>query len=312
MEKPQTMRHLPHRAARYLPAALLVVGLGALAGCGSDEPPPSFAPLHYDYLSRFQLNVASLQVVDNAPPGSVPGDISGAAPTPPDQALQRMANDRLAAAGTAGTAIFSIDRASILHAPGGTLEGEMDVHLDIVLPSGQHAGLAEAKVTRSYKPDDSSGNADSPTALYTITSQMMNDMNVELEMQIRGSLKDWLVDAGGAPIAGAIQQQSLDAPGAEGSVPPPATPATPAATANPATPGIPAVPAASAPAAPPAAAPPPAAPAVPDAIFPTGGGDAAEPAPAVPAAPQPKSPQPGFLHLPSGAAGSTGAAPTGN
>jgi len=315
---------LLRQTAACVPAAFLALSLTALSGCDSGDAPANFAPLHYEYLSRFQLNVASLQIVDNAPPGTVPGDISGRSPTPPDQALQQMAHDRLAAAGSAGTAIFSIDQASILHAPGGTLQGSMDVHLDITLPNGQHAGFAEAKVTRAYKPDDASGDADSPAALYTITTQMMNDMNVELELQVRRSLRDWLVDAGGTPVGGAIQQQTLGAPGAPDAAPPvgmvagapvvagapPATdmtnapmsqaaqseiaPAAPTDTAAAQQPAAPAVPAA------------PAAPAVPDAIFPTGAGGDSTATTAAPApAPQQMSPKPGVLRLPSGSSTAT-------
>jgi hypothetical protein len=247
-----------------------------------------------------------LSIVDNAPPGSTPGDISANAPTSPDQALQQMAHDRLAAAGSTGTAIFTIDQASILHQPGGTLTGEMDVHLDIVLPNGQHAGYAEAKVTRDYTPQDSSGDADSPAALYALTTQMMQDMNVELELQIRRSLGDWLVDAGGAPVAGAIQQQTLGAPGAP--TPDAATPdavaGTPADAATPATDTTPAAPPVqppAPPAPPPAPAPPPTPPApassMPDAIFPTGI-PGTESTPAAPPAAQQLSPQPGYLHVP--------------
>ncbi|MBS4076432.1 hypothetical protein KGY14_14675 [Ameyamaea chiangmaiensis] len=308
----------------------------SLSACGGDDAPTQFAPLHYDYLSRFQLNVGAVQVVDNAPPGTTPGDVSGRAPTPPDQALQQMAHDRLAAAGTAGTAIFSIDQASILHQPGGMLNGAMDVHLDIVRPDGQHAGFAEAKVTRDYKPDSSGGDTDSKAALYTLTQQMMNDMNVELELQIRRSLSGWLVDAGGTPVGGAIQQQTLGAPGSGVVAPVAATPgldmptvATPdiqtptietptVATPDIASPDV--TPMAASPA-PTAAAPAPApattatsaAPSVPDAIFPTGGGDTDTTSGASPAAsPAPTaktlSPKPGYLSVPSHA--TTGTAPS--
>ncbi|MBB2203896.1 hypothetical protein [Gluconacetobacter takamatsuzukensis] len=272
----------PSRRAARLPMLLLLAcPLLPLAAC-SDTPPPNFAPMRYDYLPVLRLNVATINTVDNGQPGSVPGDISGRAPTPPDQALQHMAADRLMAAGSTGGATFTIDRASILHQPGGTLEGQMDVHLDVTSPNGQRQGYAEAHVRRTFSStaSDSDGNADSPANLYSITSQMMKDMNVELEFQVRHHLNDWLVDTAGTTPS-AIQQQQLGLPG----TPDPAAVAAPAAAA-----AAPAVPAA-APAAPPA----PAVPSEPNAIFPTGGPEAAP-------APRMKSPQPGYLTLPPGTA----------
>ena len=148
-------------------------------------------------------------MADHATPGAVPGDESANAPIPPDQALTQMAQQRLVAAGQSGSALFTIDHASIVHEPGGTLAGKMDTHLDIQSSTGQQVGEVEAHVTRSMKPDLSKGDADSRANLYEITRQMMQDMNVELEFQIRNRLKDWLVDAGGMPTASAIQTESL-------------------------------------------------------------------------------------------------------
>ncbi|GBQ29244.1 hypothetical protein ACLRDC_09990 [Gluconacetobacter sacchari] len=273
----------PSRRAARLPLLLLLAcPLLPLAAC-EDTPPPTFAPMRYDYLPVLRLNVATINTVDNGQPGSVPGDISGRAPTPPDQALQHMAADRLMAAGSTGTATFTIDRASILHQPGGTLAGQMDVHLDVSSPNGQRQGYAEAHVRRTFgsSATDSDGNADSPANLYALTSQMMKDMNVELEFQIRHHLADWLVDTAGTTPS-AIQQQQLGLPGAADAAAPPAT----ATAASPAP-----------------------VPSEPNAIFPTGGpvdtGGTAAPTP------QAKSPPPGYLTLPPGTASSPPAASSG-
>jgi hypothetical protein len=62
--------------------------------------------------------------------------------------------------------------------------------------------------------------------LYDMTRQMMDAMNVELEYQIRRSLRDWLAPANVAPAA--VQRQPLETPNAPpgpapatGAVPPP-------------------------------------------------------------------------------------------
>jgi hypothetical protein len=298
----------PSRRAVRLPLLLLLAcPLLPLAACDDDTPPQTvFAPMRYDYLPVLHLNVGTITTVDNGRPGSVPGDMSGRAPTPPDQALLRMATDRLMAVGSAGSAVFTIDTASILHMPGGRLDGELDVHLDIVTANGQRAGYAEAHVHRSLTPassDDDGGNAGSPADLYTLTSQMMKDMNIELEFQIRHHLADWLVDTG--TTANAVQQQSLGLPGATpdvtatpavatvpaGAAPDSAATSTPDVTppASVATPAPAPAPAAPAPAAPVSSGP--------DAIFPTGApGGTDNPAPA----PRTLSPPPGYLTPPPG------------
>lgn len=272
------------RVQKFLRFGSLCLTLGAtaplLTACGDSEP-QSFAPLDYSYLSKMHLNVAHLEVIDTAPPGSTPGDISGKAPTSPQQALEQMARNRLVASGSEGNGMFTITKASILHAPGGTLLGELEAHVDLSAPSGGRAGYALAHITRSLNP----GNKDpeSPAVLYDLTSQMMQDMNVELEFQIKKSLHDWLVDASGAPLQGAVQQQDIgpNAPLAAPSVTAENAPVAPAATS----PSLPSTPV--------AAAATETKPQEPDAIFPLGDGTGS-------ATPKVKSPKAGVLTLPAG------------
>lgn len=263
----------------------------ALTACGDSEP-QSFAPLDYAYLSKMHLNVAHLEIVDSAPSGSVPGDISGKAPTTPQQALEQMARDRLIASGSEGSGTFTITKASILHAPGGTLLGELEAHIDVSAPAGGRAGYALARITRSLNPGDK--DPESRSVLYDLTSQMMQDMNVELEFQIKKSLHDWLVDASGAPLQGAIQQQDIGpktavaAASASSAVAPSITTAN-APVASTAPGSVSGMPSGGS-----TASATRTAPQEPDAIFPLGDDATA------PAAPAAKSPQPGVLSLPSG------------
>lgn len=273
-----------------------------IAGCSSsDNAMTAFPPYQYGYLNQIHLNVATMQVADHAAPGSVPGDESAKAPIPPDQALTQMAQQRLVAAGQSGSAVFTIDGASIVHEPGGTLNGKMDTHLDIQSSTGQQMGEVEAHVTRSMKPDLSKGDADSRANLYEITRQMMQDMNVELEFQIKNKLKDWLVDAGGMPTAAAIQTESLGGSAAasssstdtgSGAVTTSAAPAS----STPATPTAPAAATETAPASASAQAPS-AETSEPNAIFP--GGVADDATDAASTAVKARSPAAGYLKAPS-------------
>ncbi len=245
---------------------LFLVFASLLAACADDTPPPpqTFAPLQYGYLTKLRLNVGAIQVQDRSLPVS-PQDIASSSPVIPAQALQQMARDRLFAAGTQGQANFVIDQASIIRGPGGGLSGRLAVHLDLTDDHGVRSGFAAAQVSRQYVPGSDPEN---PTAaLYNLTRQMMDSMNVELEFQIRHSLGAWLVAPGSVPAP--VVAQPLDVPGT-----PPAVPAPPPLP----------------PAAPDGQAPTP----VPPAPDENGYVD-----PAAPPPPPQMSPPPGYLHLPS-------------
>jgi hypothetical protein len=253
---------------------LLAAGL---AGCGEDEPPvvQNFAPLHYEYLPKLQLNVGSIDVQDRSQPAG-PEDVAASSPAVPAQVLARMAHDRLFAAGTSGVGTFVIDQASILRQPNGTLDGTLAAHLDITSGAGAKVGFAEMRVARQYAPG--SDPQDERAELYSLTRQMMDDMNVEVEYQLRRTLKPWLVTGGAVPAP--VSAVPLAPPGA-------ATPGVAAPALPPATP--PTEPPTGAPQLSPQSAEPP--PASSD-----GYQD-----PALPPPPQPMSPPPGYLTLPPGA-----------
>ncbi len=244
----------------------------ALAACGDDTPPPapqSFAPLHYDYLPKLRLNVGQVSVQDHSLPVG-PQDVAASSPAVPAQALAQMARDRLFAAGTEGVANFVIDQASIVRGPGGALDGQLAVHLDLVTAGGARAGYAEARIARQHVPG--SDPEDQSANLYELTRQMMDGMNVELEYQMRRSLRAFMLS--GAAVPAPVTAQPLGTPGA---------PPIPAAVAVPPPPALP--------------------PAVPEGMrAPTpldGYQDPAEPPP--PPSPPQMSPPPGYLQPPPGA-----------
>lgn len=186
-----------------------------LAGCGGDgRPEPVFRQPSYSYLTPLRINVGQIRVEDHVPPPTGPNDLGPSSPLSPDQALKQMAQDRLVAAGSSGTAVFTIDQASITGQQGGALDGALAVHLDIVSNGGGHAGYAEAHVSRQFVPGSNSDNDGVKAELYNLTTQMMQDMNVEFEFQLRRTLGDWMLDASGAPVAASVEQQSLTGPGA--------------------------------------------------------------------------------------------------
>lgn len=184
---------------------LLLLAPLALVSCGEDEPlRRDFPPLHYDYLTKLRLNVGNVELSPPPPPG--PTDAIN--PAPPAQALLQMAQDRLAPGGSSGRAVFVIDQAVIAQISNG-LEGALAVHLDIISPEGTRAGFAEARVSRRAVGI----GRDLRGALYDMTRQMMDDMNVEFEFQVRRSLRDWLQEATTAPLPAPVEEQTLPTPG---------------------------------------------------------------------------------------------------
>ncbi len=177
-----------------------------LAACGGDDgPAPSFGPLRSDFLTPLRLDVASVEVGD-AP---APGPLDAQNPSPPGPALRQLGQDRLAAGGTAGRAVFTIDKATV-NRLGESLEGVMAAHLEIFGADGAPVGVAEAQVTRRVAGVGGRGSL--RLALYEVTRLMLADMNVELEFQVRKSLRAFLQAAETAPGPAPVEKQDLAVP----------------------------------------------------------------------------------------------------
>ena len=197
------------RTLLMLAALLLPVGL---AGCGaSDQPPMSYPPVSYDYLTKMRLNVASVDIDDSLAPSSDPRDVTRFAPIKPIDALRQMGQDRLVAQGSTGRAVFVIDQASIQQNRD-RYDGRMTAHLDVSTADGTRSGYAEARVERSSAFTNDGPNA-TRAALNNLITQMMADMNVEFEFQVRRSLKSYLTTTTPiAPAPAAIETEDLGAP----------------------------------------------------------------------------------------------------
>ena len=172
--------------------SFVLIGLVCLAGCGGDETPlpEVYAPLTYAYLRTLHLNVATVDVVDHSAPASSQ-DVTAQDPVQPGQVLAQMARDRIFPAGTSGRAEFVVDAASITRNDDNVLTGQMAAHVDVVNGAGARVGYAEARVSRQHVPGSDPENMQNN--LYDLTRQMMDNMNVELEFQIRRTLGAFLV-----------------------------------------------------------------------------------------------------------------------
>ncbi len=209
-----TLRLSPRRAV------LLGSVLLGLAGCGGgDDPPRAYAPLTYDYLPRMELQVSAVEIDDSWAPKADVREVGNLAPTPPVEALRRMAHDRLGAGGPPGRAVFVIDDASIVQVRD-QYQGRFVVHLDVMSSDGTRTGYAEARVTRSQTIERDTPNAQR-AELAAMVDKMMSDMNVEFEFQVRRSLRGFMMgSAPVAPLPKPIQTETLSAPKPEPEAPP--------------------------------------------------------------------------------------------
>ena len=210
-------RRWPERAPATRRRALLTLpwlGVALLAACVEATPASTdFRPLNFDYLTKLRLSVAIIDVENAAVPKTIAGGqhVEALAPVQPADALRQMAQERLIPAGGGGRAVFVIDDASIIQTAN-RFEGNLQVHLDIGTADGTNSGYAEARVSRTRTIVDDSADA-ARAALYELVRQMMDDMNVEFEFQVRRSLRDYLQSGSEtAPPPAPVQQQDLSVP----------------------------------------------------------------------------------------------------
>ncbi|MBV9655992.1 MAG: hypothetical protein JOZ42_15670 [Acetobacteraceae bacterium] len=195
---------LPRRVLLAMPPLL-----GVAACTGGREPPltspgTNFPALSYEYLTPIRLKVATVDVENQFVPS--PGDLGRFSPAPPDAVLAQMGRTRLGAFGAEGRAAFVILDASLTRA-GDSYFGNFAVELD-VYTGADRAGFAQARVTRSRTIDPTTPR---DAALYALTRDLMDGMNVEFEYQVRQSLRDWIATVPDA-TAPQIEQQELAPP----------------------------------------------------------------------------------------------------
>lgn len=198
------------------------------AACATGGPPePEFPPppLDFGYLVPLRLNVAEVRIEQRYQPSGQPPEVGQFAPVPPVAALRRMAEQRVFAGGTQGVATFIIQDASIRarRVPGQSMfsgdgeryDGSMMVRLEVRGGEPEASGYATAQVRRSVSLPEKPSAAERRRVLDTMVRQMMADMNVEFEYQVRQNLKDWLQSPEAAPAPPPVQQEDLTTPGSQ-------------------------------------------------------------------------------------------------
>jgi len=192
-------------------AVISISALGAvgLAGCDTPPPRPRTPELTYAHLGRFRLDVARIDVVSTFKPPFTAPNVEHLMPVSPEQVMRRWAADRLVATGTPGrTAQFVIEDAKVTDTklpatPGlrGTFttdqsdryDASFAARLRIRAERGDlREGEASAWATRSRTVPENITVNGREQVWFELVEATMNDLNAELDRQIRANLSQFL------------------------------------------------------------------------------------------------------------------------
>ncbi|PHI95126.1 hypothetical protein BG621_07910 [Parasaccharibacter apium] len=202
--------------SRLWPCLALLFGLALLTGCAHDEGNETFPKADYSYLPPLNLNVSQITITSQIQPNY--DDLTARSPNNPESDLQLMARQRLHTTGTSGSAQFIVTQIEMTKLSHHSFSGTYGVKLTLDDPTHQRHGFITARVHRTI---EAPGSYSLERDLHTLNTALMDDMNVELEYQVRNHLASWLTDATGTPLnATTVQSQDLSStelPALEGS-----------------------------------------------------------------------------------------------
>lgn len=193
---------------RWAKARAGVLALAILAGCTVSVPNQQFPELTYRHLEPIRLAVTQVDIVDRYQPPLAPPNVEHRAPVAPAQAARNWATDRLVAtASTPRRAVFTIDEAAIVETAldrttglRGVLtkdqseryDATISVRLEIFDANGERAGIATALAKRGRTVSEDVSLNDRKQLWFEMTESLMNDLNREMENNIRVFLGDFV------------------------------------------------------------------------------------------------------------------------
>ncbi len=193
---------------RLSPRGLMVLAavVAALAGCGGEPPPrQDFADLRFTTEPPLRLAVAAIEINDEYRPNMDPPHYEQRLPIPLPHLADNWAHDRLRAVGTSGRAVAVIVDASaveidlpkesgITAAFTDQLDTQYNARVGIRVEARDDRGgalrTAEAHAERSVTAIEGATLADRDRMLYQMESELMADLDRQLEAQIRSNFGD--------------------------------------------------------------------------------------------------------------------------
>jgi len=180
-----------------------VAALAVLAACETPVQVERFPELTYGHLTPFQLNVLTVQTKSDYVPPLAPPNVDHLFPTPPKMAMERWAADRLKAAGSQGSARFTIIDASIIETKLKTESGitgaltkqqafrydaTVEGSLEVLDSRGFRKGFASARARRSRTVREDATLNERDRIWFALVEDLMLDFNAEIEKNIRQHL----------------------------------------------------------------------------------------------------------------------------
>ena len=207
MDGLELRRSLGGRLASTARRVALPLGLVILAACEAAPLPPPIPELTYSHLSPIEVAAARIDIVEEyAPPLQAP-NVEHKFPTPPAQAVRQWAKDRFRAVGDEGVLRITILDASVIETKlekTGGLRGAFtadqseryDARLEVIVEvrsdRGFREAFASAVVERSRTVAEDVSLHERETVFYEMTKALMEDLNAELEKNIKQFLARYL------------------------------------------------------------------------------------------------------------------------
>jgi len=184
---------------RLLSGVAAVAAAGTLGGCNTPPQRYEFPELTYTHLPPIRLDVAVVDVVDSYHPPMAEPNVEHLFPVPPARAMERWARDRLVAAGSNGSALFTILRADVVEVPLARTTGikgvfttdqsyrydaTMEIRLDAENTSGLRRGTITAQARRSQTVAENVTLNERERLWFEMTELLMRDIGSEIERNI--------------------------------------------------------------------------------------------------------------------------------
>lgn len=182
-------------------AAVLALALMLpLAACQTTPPQQNFAELSYRHLEPINLAVRDFAVQSRYIPPLSPPHVEHRSPVPPYNALRQWGQDRIRAVGGELRARLVILEASIVEEKlpvksgiqgaftrdqAARYDGKLSAMLEIVDDAGRQRAFATARASRSQTAPEGTTIAEREKLWFTMTEEMMRQLNGELEENIR-------------------------------------------------------------------------------------------------------------------------------